>query len=359
MAIANYTIQEWLFNTAHGKYELDLAESGVQFQHFGDITFKPEWEMDYSQDKGNEALREEVIKMYGGNITLDQCLISHGAQEALYLFYRSFLAAGDHIITTIPGWQQSWEVPKHIGCDTSLHLWQPGAAFDIEGLEALVQDNTKLLVINSPCNPTGSQLTNSEWLRLIEVAEKHDLWIINDEEYLLDFGDSIVHKYSKSLSVSSLSKVYGLPALRLGWAISRNDMIADMINYKRYTTVCNSLVCEYAGTEVIAQRQKHIARYQSIIDTALPILLEFAELAKDYMTLVPPQNTPFSWLNLTMEESSEAFVTRLLDEQKLLVMCAEVFGTTKGIRVTYARDPDILKAGLNRILAALGIEATL
>lgn len=353
--IANYTIQEWLFNTAHGKYEIDLAESGVQFQNMGDINFSNSWEMDYSLDKGNTRLRDTIKNMYGSQINLDQCMVTHGAQEALYLFYRNFLNAGDHVITTTPGWQQSWEVPKHIGCNASLLLWSPGEDFNFVQLEALINVNTKLLIINSPCNPTGTILSPIEWKRIIEIAHAHDLWIVNDEEYLLDFSDSVVHKYEKSLSVSSLSKIYGLPALRVGWAVSNAQLIKQMINYKRYTTVCNSLICEYAANDVLVNRNDHIDRYQKIINQGKPILLEFSKLAGRHLSLIAPQNTPFAWFNFNSEEASKDFVEKLLKEQKVLVMCAEVFGATKGIRLTYARSPDILKEGLNRILLSLGV----
>ncbi|SIO95800.1 pyridoxal phosphate-dependent aminotransferase [Vibrio spartinae] len=357
MAIANYTIQEWLFNEAHGHFDYDLAESGVQFQYLKDLTLNDEWCLDYSIDRGDLALRNTILSQYTSHTDDLSNLITHGAQEALYILYNSLLEQGDHVICTFPGWQQAWEVPKNKGCDVSLLEWTPGIKFPVAELVNTICDNTKLLILNSPCNPTGATLGEEEWTQIIQACEQKGIWIVNDEEYLIDFTQSVVNKYEKSVSIASLSKIYGLPALRLGWAVSKKQaLIEEMVNYKRYTTVSNSMLLEKAALLVLQDKEKHIQRFKNYINEGRPILEQFAELASAHLSLVEPQSTPYAWFNTAEHIDSNDLAKQLLEQHKLLVMPAEVFGAKNGVRITYARDKVFLKQCLNMILETLNIE---
>jgi aspartate/methionine/tyrosine aminotransferase len=351
--IAEYAIQRWLFDTAAGRYDIDLGESGVQFQVLGDVPTDPGWALDYSQDRGLEQTRRAVAAMYGPDVDPEHVIITHGAQEALYLFYRSFLSPGDHVITTTPGWQQAWTVPEHIGCEVTTHAWEPGAPFDVDLLASALRPSTRLLILNSPGNPSGRSVDPHTWDRIVELAREHGLWIVNDEEYLLDFDASVAHRYERAVSVSSLSKVYGLPALRLGWAVAPPEVIEPMVNYKRYTTVSNSLVAERIAAAVLADRDGQLARYQALIAGGRPLLDGFAREQAGRVELVEPDGTPFAWFRLLTGESSHSLTTRLLDDHGVLAMPAEVFGATSGLRISYARPAAVLAEGLARISRAL------
>ena len=357
--IAEYTIQRWLFDTAAGRYDIDLGESGVQFQLLGDVPTDPGWAMDYSQDRGLPETRRAVAAMYGPDVDPDHVLITHGAQEALYLFYRSFLSPGDHVVTTTPGWQQAWTVPEHIGCEVTTLAWQPGGPLDVDALAAVLRPSTRLLILNSPGNPSGRSVDAQAWDRIVELARRHGLWIVNDEEYLLDVGASVARRYERAVSVSSLSKVYGLPALRLGWAVAPPSVIEPMVNYKRYTTVSNSLFSERIAASVLADRDAQLARYQALVAGGRPLLDTFAREQAGRVELVEPDGTPFAWFRLLTGESSQALTTRLLTDHGVLVMPAEVFGAQRGLRISYARPAAVLTEGLARISRALADAPTL
>lgn len=343
-----YTIQEWLFKTAHGKYDFDLAESGIQFQTVNDININNNWILDYSIDQGNLELRELLSQNYN-NTTEQNIAVTHGGQEALYLLYRTLLTPNDHVITVTPGWQQSWEVPKSIGAKVSLLNWIPGDKFPLDELKKIINKDTRLIILNSPSNPIGSKITLDELNSIINLAKKNNIYIVNDEEYIIDFKDSIRTYYENSFSVSSLSKIFGMPALRTGWIAGPNEIIDEIVNYKRYTSVCNSLLCEKIAIEALKNREIHINRYNKIISEAYPLLRNFVNKNHKFISLVEPDNTPFAWLKLNTTISSAEFCQRLLDEQKMLVMPAEVFGHVNGIRLTYGRDKNILNEGFLRL----------
>ena len=108
--------------------------------------------LDYAPNQGQTMLREHVAALdrahpyESGN---------HGAQEALFLFYGAFLRPGDHVVTTLPGWQQAWEIPRWIGAEvTCLELERKhGYEFDLEQLKKCLKNNTRLLILNFPNSP--------------------------------------------------------------------------------------------------------------------------------------------------------------------------------------------------------------
>lgn len=352
--IGTFAIQKWLFESAQGRYDIDLAQSGVQSLRAGELDISADWPLDYSQDRGLVDVRRAVAELYGDRVSADDSVIvTHGAQEALYLFYRSFLSPGDHVVTTVPGWQQSWEVPRHIGCEVSKLLWAPGEPFDLTALRQAVRPETRVFVLNSPGNPSGCRIRPEEWSGIVEIAEANGLWIVSDEEFETDFSRALVTRYDRGLSVSGLSKMYGFPGLRVGWAAASGEagaeIIERMVNYKRYTTMCNSMLSERLAADVLDNRDRYVERSRDLLRPGLATLTEFVARHSDSLTLVPPQGTPFAWLRLPPSLASLDFVERLLAEHRVLVMPAEVFGAEHGIRLTYARPLEALSEGLDRI----------
>lgn len=343
-----YDIQEWLFKTAHGRYDIDLAESGVQFQTVSDVSISDDWILDYSTDRGQLSLREKVAQQYN-QTSAKNVIITNGGQEALYLLYQSHLKADDHVITIIPGWQQSWEVPRHIGAEVTTITWIPGGDFPINEVISAFNPKTKMVIVNSPSNPIGTKISASLLDKLAELCAKNDAILLNDEEYVTDFKNSVASKHSNAVSVSGLSKVFGLPALRIGWAVGNETAIEKMVNYKRYTTVANSLLCEQIAIGCLTRFQEHVERYKSYINAGYPYLKEFAERHCEKVLLIEPEETPFAWFKLNIPMTSMQFAERLLAEQKMLIMPAEVFGFDNGIRITYARDAKQLEEGFSRL----------
>jgi aspartate/methionine/tyrosine aminotransferase len=352
-----FLITQWLFNAAAGKYDIDLAESCAQLQNIGDLSMDASMVLDYGVERGRADGRELVARQYGGTCTPDDVMLTFGSQESLYLFYRSFLSAGDHVITTVPGWQQSWEIPRVCGCEVSMLQWTPGEPFDTAALADLIRPDTRLVVLCSPGNPSGCVLTDAEWSAIVSVLERAGIWLLSDEEFLTDLSQSVIWKYPRSLSVSSLSKMYGLPGVRLGWAAVSSDegrqVMTRMVNYKRYVTLASSPVLESLALGILADYDAQRERYQGLLRSGIDYVISFADSFSDLVTLVPPQGTPYAWFNLHAPITSMELARRLLSEHRTLIMPAEVFGTEMGFRFSYARTAEVMSAGIDRFGALL------
>ena len=346
--IALYKIQDWLFREAEGNFDIDLAESGVQYRCLNDLVTSENYPLNYSLDRGDEELRSILAALY--NVKLEQIMVTHGSQEALYLFYRSYLKAGDHVITFKPGWQQSWEVPLNIGATvTSIQLGaEDNYCLSIESVKEAITDKTRLLILNYPNNPTGVSLDKLTLINLISLCEKHGIRIINDEEYLTDYQNSTVNFCSKSSIVSSLSKIYGFPGLRVGWFIGPKEIVEGLVNYRRYTTVSNSYLCEKFACQILRNKNKYIDSYHDISQKGLSELKRWIQKYPS-LNLREPEGTPFAYITFPLSIDTNKFSKDLLMKQKVLVMPAEVFEDKNAIRLSFGRSVDILQIGFKRI----------
>ena len=347
--IATYSIQQWLFAEANGKFEIDLGESGIQYAYLNELKINQNYDLNYSQDCGYYALRKQIASLY--DVSIEKIIITHGAQEALYLFYRTMLNPGDHLITFSPGWQQSWEVPRAIGCDVDIIQCLPenGYQIDYDELKRKIKKNTKCIIINDPCNPTGTTLTKNQAHELIKLCEENDILLVNDEEYQTDYKNSFIHTSKQCSIVSSLSKVYGFPGLRIGWFIGSETVVEKLINYKRYTSVTNSSLCEYLGLQVLEKSSKYRKDYKKLLRKNIK-LLETLFQGEPSLKLYPAKSTPFIYISMPSCLDSQEFCKSLLHNKKVLCMPGEVFLDKHAIRVSYVREESILIDGLERIL---------
>jgi len=149
----------------------------------------------------------------------------------------SLLKAGDHVVSTFPGYQSLYEIARAIGCEVS--LWMPdeeaGWRFRIEELERLLLPTTRLVVANFPHNPTGALPTSSEFETIIDVVRGVEATLLSDEMYRgLEFDaartlPAACDLYERALSLSGLSKAYGLAGLRIGWLAGRDADVLGRI----------------------------------------------------------------------------------------------------------------------------------
>ncbi|MGE7386065.1 aminotransferase class I/II-fold pyridoxal phosphate-dependent enzyme [Streptomyces sp. NPDC004126] len=345
---AGYPMRRWVFQDARNRYDIDLGDSNVDCGTVADLPFPADLVLDYGTDRGGDRLRELVAGLYGRST--DEVGITHGAQEALYLLYSVLLRPGDHVVVFAPGWQQAWEAPARMGCRTDLIGTTPEGRPDVARAAGLIGRDTKAVVLNSPCNPTGMRFTEHEVDVLVRAARRHGSHLLLDEEYVADLpGDSLLRCYERAVSVSSVSKVYGFPGLRTGWMCGPADVVRAAMEHKHYTTISNSVLTEWLAAEVLDRRDHYLDRYRRLTSVGGRVLSSWAAGHAGQVALRAPQGTPFAWLTLSGEETSLSFCRQVLEQARVLLMPAEVFGAERGLRITFAREEDVLREGLARI----------
>jgi len=237
----------------------------------------------YTESQGSPTLRGEICNMYRA-IKPQQVLVHTGAEEAIFNFMHAMLKAGDHVIVHWPCYQSLVEVARSIGCEVT--LWKAneenGWALDPDELQQMIKPNTRVVVVNTPHNPTGYLMPGDTFKEISRVARSNGIILFSDEVYreseyrvedrlpaACDFGEHTV-------SLGVMSKTYGLPGLRIGWIATQNeDVYKRMAVIKDYTTICNSAPAEYLAELALRHRAALVERTQKIILENLNVLDQF------------------------------------------------------------------------------------
>jgi len=258
--------------------------------------FQNVW-LGYTESQGTPSLRNEIAKMYE-KTQPEEILVHTGAGEAIYLFMHAVLHAGDHVIVHSPCYQSLSDVAKGIGCDISSWMAREenNWALDLDDLKKHLRPNTKLIVINTPHNPTGYLMSRVDFDSVNRFAQEKNLLLFSDEVYRESEYDPSTRlpaacdmgEHAVSLGVTS--KTYGLAGLRIGWIATKNKKIYDaMASLKDYTTICNSAPSEFLAEVAMRNRQKLASRNLEIIKTNIKIVDEFFARHSSMFSWVRPQ----------------------------------------------------------------------
>ncbi len=140
--------------------------------------------LSYTESPGAPTLRQAITPIYT-TVQPEQILVHTGAEEAIYLFMHAALTADDHIIVHSPCYQSLLDVAVSIGCHVT--EWKARAennwALDVDEIESMIRPHTRVIVVNTPHNPTGYLMPRAEYLRLNEIAQRHNIILFSDEVY--------------------------------------------------------------------------------------------------------------------------------------------------------------------------------
>jgi aspartate/methionine/tyrosine aminotransferase len=276
--------------------EAMTVEDLLAFEPGAAEKFKQVW-LGYTESQGSPTLRQAICGLYQ-TIRPENVLVHTGAEEAIFLFMQAVLQSGDHIVVHWPCYQSLIEVARSIGCDVT--LWKAREennwALDLDELRGLIRPNTKLIVVNTPHNPTGYLMSESDFRALHQIAAEHNILMFCDEVYReseynpadrlpagCDMGEHAV-------SLGVMSKTYGLAGLRIGWISTRSkEVYARMAALKDYTTICNSAPSEFLAEHALRHRQKLVDRNLDIIQNNLAVMDGFFERHANRFTWIRPK----------------------------------------------------------------------
>jgi aspartate/methionine/tyrosine aminotransferase len=267
-----------------------LAEFGVDLA--GDLVVA------YGDHRGLPELRELIAEHSnaGGRTTLgaDDVLCTPGAAAALFFVATSLLEEGDHLLVEHTNYATNLETPRVIGAEVeTLELrMEDGFALDVDRVAASVRPSTRLISVTSPHNPTGTVLSRSDLDALVALAERHELWLLVDETYRDMDPDPLpvaASLSSRAISVSSLSKSYGLPGLRLGWVVTQDPELQQrLLAAKEQVVICGSALDEEAARQVLRRRDEHLARIMPVIAERRGVLVDWVA-EQDWLDVVEPR----------------------------------------------------------------------
>jgi len=361
-----FLLERWMTrHETHVRY--DIAESGILPLSMNDLLdFEPVAEraatldrltalpLGYSEARGTEALRSQLAATYARG-DADHILVTTGAIEANFLLFNVLLDKGDHVIAPYPAYQQLYSVPRAISCDVSLWHVGPetGYRYDLNALERLLTPRTRVIIINTPHNPTGAMMPPADARRVYEMAESVGATVIGDEAYRWlavpdgePFAPPMFDQGERGISVGTLSKPFGLPGLRIGWIAGRPDLINACWGLRDYITLSPGKLNDALAQLAMTHRDRIVDRNRRIITANLAAASQWMKDRAGMVSWTPPRGGLLALFKYDLPMLSLELADKLATDYSVMLAPGSAFGYEHHLRLGIGQRPDIFQAGL-------------
>jgi aspartate/methionine/tyrosine aminotransferase len=357
---------ERMQSTYENQVALNLSESGVQPLRLGELVDDAgsrerlfEEALRYTQSNGTSALRLLIAAHYPA-ATPDHVQVTNGGAEANYISTWNLVDREDEVVMMVPAYRQTWGLARAFGAN--VREWPlaegigPSWRVDIPGLERLVSNRTKLIIICNPNNPTGARFDAPDLDAIAAIADRHGAWILADEIYRGAERDgretpTMWGRSDRVIVTSGLSKAYALPGLRIGWVVAPPALIAALWSYHDYTTISPGALNDALARRALepARRGQILARTRRILNTNYPVIAEWLASHGALFSHAPPDAGAIVYARYHHPINSTDLVTRLREQKSVLVVPGDHFGMDGYLRIGFGDETSYLQNGLNRL----------
>lgn len=370
MKIKAFAVEEWM-NAWEDGARFNIAETCVDSVSLDELfaltgedkdAFLREFSarrLTYGAIFGADAFRQGVCRLYK-TLTPENIVPTHGAAGANHHIFYSLLEPGDRVVSIMPTYQQLYSIPESYGADVRLlHLSQENDYLpDLDELRRLVAPETKIICINNPNNPTGALMSTELLREIVEIARSVGAYVLCDEVYRHltqtdEWSESIVDLYEKGISVSSMSKVFSLAGLRLGW-IATHDMavVNACLSHRDYNLISCGMFDEAVAAVALKHSDKLLARNRTIVRENLAILDNWVS-SEPRLTYTKPKAGTTALVYYDYDLPSYEFCERMYKATGAFVTPGDCFEQPGSVRIGYACDTQVLKDGLDAFSAFL------
>ncbi|MFN8355007.1 MAG: aminotransferase class I/II-fold pyridoxal phosphate-dependent enzyme [Spirosomataceae bacterium] len=361
MSIEIESPEELGYDTIH----YNLAESSVTDFRWEDLSLDLNGLMvSYGEHRGKQALRALIASDSPG-LAAQHVLTTTGAAMALFVVATTLLSANDHLVVVRPNYSTNLETPRAIGCAlTIIDLpFENGYRFDLAQVEQALQPHTKLISITNPHNPTGVVVEETLIEQLVALAEARGIYLLVDETYRdLNFQTPlrpyVAARSPQVISVCSLSKAFGVPGIRTGWLLCKDDtLMTNLLAAKEQITITNSVIDEEIAYQLLLRKEEILGSIHAQIRQNFAVLKAwFAR--QPYLDWVEPQAgvVCFPRLKAGYQLDAEAFYHSLYHDYHTLVGPGHWFEQAPtSFRLGFGYSPtDNFTEGLRRLEECLG-----
>ncbi|MCB6185104.1 aminotransferase [Leeia sp. TBRC 13508] len=369
MRIRAFGVEQWM-NEFETKCDFNLAETCVESITIDELVTmagKKECLLDeilplkmtYGAIEGSDRLRNAVAGLYQKQ-RKENILITHGAIGANALVYETLVEPNDRVVSVLPTYQQHYSIPESYGAEVKILPLREENQFlpDLAELRALVNDNTRLIAINNPNNPTGSLMDQAFLLDVIEIARSVDAYILSDEVYRgtdqhgNGYTASIADLYEKGISTASMSKTYSLAGLRLGWIAGPVELLKKVEIHRDYNTISVGVLDDYFASLALENRDKILARNHKILRENLALLDEWVS-KEPKISYIKPKAGTTALLKYDFDMPSRELCIDLLKATGVMFTPGSALDMEGYLRIGYANNPQTLRKGLELVSSYL------
>jgi aspartate/methionine/tyrosine aminotransferase len=288
--------------------------------------------LSYTEARGHPLLLEEIGRLTG--VSAEEAIVLN-PEEGIFLTLNALLDKDDHVVVLSPCYQSLYEIPKSLGCEvTRWYLKKEDGVWklDLPFLERVVKENTRLVIINFPHNPTGFLPTLGEMNAIAELAAKKGFFVFSDEMYRGLEHDpsrrlpSAPELIRRSAALGGLSKTYGLPGLRIGWITSKDKWLLERVAaLKDYTTICSSAPSEVLAVAALRKADCLADRCRGIVEKNLDLARTFFLERSGRFEWFEPLGSSVAFPRLLGNQPVKNFCERAVHDRSLMILPDSVF----------------------------------
>jgi aspartate/methionine/tyrosine aminotransferase len=350
---------ERMQSTWEHKVKYDLSESGVEALTLDEITRDPKelmrTKLGYAEGIGREATRALVAGIHPGHGP-DDVMITTGTSEANFLALASLVSVRDEVVIVMPNYMQVHGIATALGARVR-EVWlreERAWTIDLDALAATVNGRTKLICVCQPNNPTGQVLSQAEVHSIVRIADRHGAWILADEVYRgaersAEESPSFSGRGERIVVTGGLSKVYGLPGLRVGWIVGPRERIEAAVEIKDYTTIAPATLSEALVEIALERRKQLLERARFLINERWPLLEDWAAGHSRELHWTPPAAGAICFFSYQYPIDSMPLVDRLIREYATMIVPGVHFRAERHLRIGFGMPSRVLHSGLAAI----------
>ena len=321
----------------------------------------------YTPSGGTRELKQAIVewhaKDFGSNYTPEECIVTVGGKHAIFEAVMATINHGDEVILPVPYWVSFLDIVNYAGGKVVLldTKEEEGFTFQAGDVEKLITPKTKMIIVNSPCNPSGAVLPPEEMEKLLALAVEHQVLLMSDECYCHFLYDGR-KPYSLGSSkdrenlviVGSLSKTFAMTGWRVGYALGNAKLMGNMLKLQSHSTSNPTSIAQKGAVEALRGPQDSIqtmlAEYHRRRDRIVAGLREIPGI-----TCNMPQGAFYVYPNVGAYLKKDGIpdatklAEKLLDEANLALVPGPAFGTEPHVRISYATSVEQIDEGLRRL----------
>jgi len=306
-----------------------------------------------------QAIADKLAADNGLNYRAGQVIVSNGAKHACYNAILATCQPGDEVIIPAPYWVSYPDMVRLVGAEPVIvpTSERNGWKMRAEDFENAMTPRTKMLIMNTPGNPTGSVYTREELEAIVNVAAEEDIYVLSDEIYEKLVYDGVKHvsigslsqeAYDLTITVNGFSKSYAMTGWRLGYLAAPDAVARAVDSIQSHTSSNPSSFSQYGALAALKGDQQPLADMREEFDMRRNYM--FDRISKiSNVTAIKPQGAFYILVNISqLGLTSQNFADRLLSKANVAVVPGAAFGDDRTVRFSYATSLDVIKKGLDR-----------
>ena len=305
----------------------------------------------YSRPAGADRLRQAIAEMH--RVPVESVQIVTGASEALVVLMWLAAEPGANVIIPLPGFTTFSALPESLGLETRFYRVrrENGFRIDPDEVRSLADSKTKLILVNSPHNPTGATISDQEMGALHDFTAERGIQLVSDEVYHPIYHGRQTRSAARlphATVISDLSKAFSIPGVRTGWMIEHDPRRRQQYwNARAYFSISNNTPGEILSEIAIRKRDVVLGRTQETATRNLKLLERFMEEHGDALEWIPPQGGMTAFPSLVSGENERPFC-QAATEHGILLAPGDCFDMPSHFRLGFAAAGDNFSNALDR-----------